>query len=106
MVDKLVRDGKVAVIYSPGYGAGWSTWADNENAVKMVFCPRLAKAIVDKTEDPLLVAEEEFPTEYTGGIEEAVVEWLEQGTLFEIQEYDGSESLRIIDPKFCEFLSA
>jgi len=24
-VEKLIRDGKVAVLYSPGYGAGWST---------------------------------------------------------------------------------
>lgn len=27
-MDKIERDGKVAVLYSPGYGAGWSTWAD------------------------------------------------------------------------------
>ena len=23
---KSIRDGKVAILYSPGYGAGWSTW--------------------------------------------------------------------------------
>ena len=29
MSDKVIRDGKVAVIISPGFGAGWSTWADD-----------------------------------------------------------------------------
>ena len=24
MMEKVIRDGKVAVLYSPGYGAGWS----------------------------------------------------------------------------------
>jgi len=27
---KYIRDGKVAVLYSPGFGAGWSTWNDDE----------------------------------------------------------------------------
>ena len=27
---KCIRDGKVAILYSPGYGAGWSTWNDLE----------------------------------------------------------------------------
>src|SRR6478609_2455061 len=31
---KVIRDGMVAVIVSPGFGAGWSTWADDaESAV-------------------------------------------------------------------------
>ena len=31
MVEKLERDGKVAILYSPGYGAGWSTWNDDND---------------------------------------------------------------------------
>ena len=26
-MNKVIRDGKVAVVVSPGFGAGWSTWA-------------------------------------------------------------------------------
>ena len=26
-MQKVIRDGKVAVLYSPGYGAGWYTWS-------------------------------------------------------------------------------
>ena len=25
-MEKVIRDGKVAVLYSPGYGAGWFSW--------------------------------------------------------------------------------
>jgi hypothetical protein len=25
-MEKVVREGKVAVLYSPGFGAGWTTW--------------------------------------------------------------------------------
>ncbi len=27
-MEKIEKDGKVAVLYSPGFCAGWSTWAD------------------------------------------------------------------------------
>ena len=29
MTEKYIKDGKVAVAYSPGFGAGWSTWNDD-----------------------------------------------------------------------------
>lgn len=49
MVDKVIRDGKVAVIYSPGYGSGWSTWsgASKEIIERMIFDPELV-ALVEK----------------------------------------------------------
>ena len=48
MTEKYIKDGKVAVAYSPGYGAGWSTWESN-NALKdtMVFHPDIIKMILD-----------------------------------------------------------
>ena len=29
-MDKVVRDGLVAVLVSPGHGAGWYTWAHRD----------------------------------------------------------------------------
>ena len=29
-MNKIEKDGNVAVLYSPGYGAGWSTWNDDK----------------------------------------------------------------------------
>ncbi len=96
MSDRYVKDGKVAILYSPRYGAGWSTWSDDP---RMVFCPRLAEA-VDKEaslEELEKIAAEEFPNEYHGGLKELCIEWVAPGTRFEISEYDGAESVRIFD---------
>lgn len=30
-MDKVIKDGKVAVLYSPGFGAGWFTWNNHHN---------------------------------------------------------------------------
>ncbi len=35
MIQKLSQDGKVAVLYSPGFGAGWYTW--NTDAPEILF---------------------------------------------------------------------
>lgn len=91
MVDKLIRDGKVAVIISPGYGAGWSTWVGG-NSEAAVFCPEIAEAIESRG-DVIAVAERLFPDEYTNGLANAVVIWLDEGTPFMVKEYDGYESL-------------
>jgi acetyl-CoA acetyltransferase len=36
-MEKVIRDGKVAILYSPGFGAGWSTWNSYSN--EMIFDP-------------------------------------------------------------------
>ncbi len=97
---KVVRNGKVAILVSRSFGAGWSTWAsDREIAKKMMFCPALVEAVeagADRNQ-LLAVAEEHFPEAYYGGVEDLAVEWLPEGTAFYIDEYDGSESLRTGD---------
>ena len=92
MSGKLIRDGKVAVLYSPGYGAGWSTWNGDEE--EHMFNPRLCLAVLGESgEKPLEVAKEEFPESYEGGVEQLKVEWVEVGSAFRISEYDGYESI-------------
>lgn len=96
-MDKLVRDGKVAVLYSPGFGAGWSTWIRGENEEKVLFDPDIAAAVLD--EDYFLaqrIAEERYPEECLLGLDGLTVAWVPQGAQFEITEYDGSEGLHII----------
>ena len=51
MVDKVIRDGKVAVLYSPGFGAGWSTWADTDQRDIALFHPKLVEAAESGVED-------------------------------------------------------
>jgi hypothetical protein len=101
MIEKLIRDGKVAVLYSPGHGAGWSTWA-HENAqmrLSMLFDPQIAD-IVDHAEEGWIdkaksVAIMKYPDAYLGGANNLQVRWLSVGTQFRVLEYDGFESLDI-----------
>ena len=48
-MDKLIRDNHVAVIYSPGFGGGWSTW--NFSHPDCVFDKEIAEQVLDR-EDP------------------------------------------------------
>lgn len=97
-IPKLIRGGKVAVLVSPDFGAGWSTW-DESNAEAKLFDPEVAEAILGDDHDlAKSIAERKWPGGYNGGIRGLVVMWIEQGTAFRITEYDGSESLEEYDP--------
>lgn len=96
-IPKVVRDGMVAVIVSPGCGAGWSTWADDASVA--VFAPDVVAWIEagkpDVDEDGAFAH-----YGYLGGLDDAVIEWVPVGTHFCIDEYDGSESLTILSPSY------
>jgi len=38
--------------------------------------------------------DDKYPNFYTGGLDSLVVEWLEEGVSFAVDEYDGAETLR------------
>lgn len=99
-MEKVIRDGKVAVLYSPGYGAGWSTWCYNNDLIEtLLFHP----LIVEKVESGLeqeITSEwlakqfgEDFEDVYCGGADQLEIEWLPEGTAFRIEEYDGFETV-------------
>lgn len=93
---KVIRDGKVAVLYSPGFGAGWSTWgSEGFTREQLIFSPELVAAIESKMPKRELVAlaEKLFPGKYAGGVSQLRIEWLPVGQSFRIEEYDGSESI-------------
>ena len=87
---------KIGIIYSSGFGAGWSTWGDSEQALDQ----ELAHAIENlPCEEWVKVAEKNWPDAYKGGLDDCQVEWVEKGTAFSIEEYDGSESIEFADRK-------
>ena len=95
-MDKVIRDGKVAVLVSPGFGAGWSTWADKGLCERLLFDPvvvawveggKVGEVPTDHFNDEYL---------YTGGAEDLAIRWVPVGTQFRIHEYDGSESVVLI----------
>jgi hypothetical protein len=101
MMDRLIRDGEVAVLYSPGYGAGWSTWCheDEQMRLSMLFDPQIAdirdRGDADWQEKAEAIALVKYPEAYIGGLADIQVRWLPVGTQFRVLEYDGHESIEI-----------
>jgi hypothetical protein len=95
-MEKVIRDGKVAVLYSPGYGAGWYSW---HRIPELIFHPKLVEMVeagqqANITEDWILKNTEiDGESVYCGGAEDLDIQWVPVGTRFLIREYDGSESI-------------
>jgi hypothetical protein len=90
-MDRVIRDGRVAVLYSPGYGAGWSTWASDELAGRVVFDPAVVAWVESGKDGDVPVDQYGDEYLYTGGAAQLEIEWVPVGTQFRIHEYDGSE---------------
>ena len=91
-MNKLIEDGKVAVLYSPGFGAGWYTW--NYDTPEILFDPAIVKFVENKKWAELdTYVTLKYPEIYKGGMTDLEVEWIPEGTLFKVSEYDGSESI-------------
>lgn len=94
-MNKVIRDGRVAVLYSPGYGAGWSTWAGTEIREDILFDPGAVELVEQEKWDELEVyITLKYPALYTGGLRDLQIEWIPQGEQFIVDEYDGNESIR------------
>jgi hypothetical protein len=95
-MNKLIENGKVGIVYSPGFGAGWYTW--NTEHPEIVFDPTIVKYTETERWDELKVyVELKYPGLYTGGIDTLQVEWIPEGVQFKVREYDGSESIEYRD---------
>lgn len=93
-MEKLVEDGKVAVLYSPGFGAGWYTW--NQTVPQILFDPAIVKLVEKEKFDELATyVSLKYPDIYTGGMKDLKVAWISEGALFRIEDYDGSESIEL-----------
>ena len=91
-MNKLIENDKVAVVYSPGIGAGWYTW--NTQYPEILFDSNIVTYVETERWDELKVYMElKYPDLYLGAIEDLTVEWIPVGTQFKIKEYDGSESI-------------
>lgn len=105
-MNKVIENGFVAVLYSPGYGAGWSTWNYEDRLDEtLLFHPALVEMVRNNRQNEIdkdwLVKNlgEEFRNVYCGGATELEIEWLPEGTIFRVEEYDGNESIVIISDK-------
>ncbi len=97
--EKVIRDNKVAVLYSSGFGAGWYSW--NPEHKELLFHPKLVAMVeAGKQSD---ITKEWLENElgildvYCGGASDLKIQWLVEGTAFTIDEYDGAESIETLD---------
>lgn len=91
-IDKVIRDGNVAVIFSPKFGAGWYTW--NQELPEIIFDPTIVHYIESKEFDKLQAyIDLKYPEAYMSHLDDLAIMWLPVGTEFKIDEYDGSETI-------------
>lgn len=105
-MEKVIRDGKVAVLYSPGFGAGWYTW-DAQGREELLFDPKIVEMVLagragdkDLWKKTVIAiqdyAEATYPDFYVGSnASDLTVAWIPLGTEFIIEEYDGSEKIKL-----------
>lgn len=100
-MEKVIRDGKVAVVYSEGYGAGWSTW--NTELEELVFHPKIVEMVLNGRKSEInedWLAEnlgEEYADVICFGAGNLTIKWVPIGTKFLITECDGAESIITLD---------
>ena len=95
-MNKLVRDGMVAVLYSPDYGSGWYTW--NTNYPELLFDPAIVQLVEENKFDELKTyVTLKYPNIFDGGMDDLKVAWIPAGAMFRINEYDGDESIELKD---------
>ena len=91
-MEKVIKDGKVGVLVSPGFGAGFSTWGYPTEAI---FDPTLIELVEnEKWQEAIDYCESTWEDSYSGGVHDLRVAWIDEGTRFIIEEYDGAESFR------------
>ena len=94
-MEKVIREGKVGVLVSPGFGAGFRSWGAPEEAI---FSPTLIELVEnEKFDEAISFVEKTWKDVYTGGVYDLVVYWIPEGAKFIIEEYDGAESIQLMD---------
>jgi hypothetical protein len=97
-MERVIKDGKVAVVISVNYGCGWSTYCSKQCAEILAFHPK----IVDMVLNNQIITEEwmkdNFGISIFGSYDDLIVRWIPVGTKFRITEYDGAEGIEIYNP--------
>ena len=94
-MEKVIRDGKVGVLISTGWGAGFSSWGF---PLEAVFDPTLIDMVErEDWENAVEYCKANWKGNYCGGVSDLEVVWVPEGRKFQITEYDGSESIEFED---------
>lgn len=111
MVEHYIVGDMVGVLYSPGFGAGWSTW-NERYSLDLAVDKRIIKWLINNVSFEIdtngdysfksVENDEAFKSYleslgyenlYYGGADEFYLSFYPKGTAIRIDEYDGSESV-------------
>ena len=87
---------EIKVVYSPGFGAGLSTWTPVRPDD-----PELIRLVETNASYEVLEAycEQKYGAEYYGGLTTAEIGYVPCGSFWRIREYDGAETIEVFDPE-------
>lgn len=111
---KRTKEWFVAVLYSPGYGGGWSnTWSSEYSSLELMYDYDIAEYIDKNYRRSLLKNDTKYEAYYAGLLEiiarkypnhsftrswmqrDLDLVWVPVGAPFQIREYDGFETVDI-----------
>lgn len=112
-MNKVERDGKVAVLYSPSFGSGWYSWSSVSQDI--LFDPTIVEWVElrdkNRRDSKALEIPEKaireyidntYPDMYIGSnFIDLKIYWIDKGTVFRVDEYEGKESIVEFDMKGC-----
>jgi hypothetical protein len=102
MTQKYIRNNSVAVLFSPDYGAGWSTW-NTDYGEDILFDPWIVDVLLsdadkeEKAEKIRAYCALRYSNLFLGGLDRLAIAWVPQGSMFKVVEYDGKESIEYRD---------
>lgn len=91
---KVIQNGRVRVLYSPGWGSGFLTCGA---PIEAIFDPELIQLIDEQNLQEAVDYVVRTYGCYTGGVPNLCIAEIPEGTRFIITEYDGSESIDILE---------
>ncbi len=92
-MNKVIKEGKVAVLISRGTGTGFYSWGA---PIEAIFDPKLVELVESEDFDGANeYVKNTYSGVYTGGVEDLEVVWVDEGEEFIINEYDGNESIQL-----------
>lgn len=96
-MEKVVRNGMVAVLYSAGFGAGWYSW--NTDFPQCLYDPEVVAWVAGGKKGDFPDLEKKYGCDYfcSLGKDTLEVEWLPEGSFFKVREYDGKECIETGD---------
>lgn len=102
VMEKVIKNGEVAVLISPGYGIGWYS----QHGIKsLLFHPKLVELVEQNRKEEIT---EELCKELVGdlrdetfictlGARDLKIYWVKEGSAIRITEFDGFEKLHILE---------